>query len=129
MRNVYFLFVMINVAALTAGSVHAAPSSALDKQLHSERSATSAGGQFLGRRHDRQPASSMSANPGNKVFIDKQEIMGRALTNGPRSAFSLNGHSFNNVRVRGPGPAIVGGPTNKTRITASINGTGLKRKW
>jgi hypothetical protein len=128
MKTAHFLLAIVGFALFAWRPVYADPSSTANEQP-SSGSTTTVSGDSADAGNNRQPASDLSARASRKAFFDKKQANGHALSIGAPRALSLNGRLLKIVRVRGPSLAIVGGPSNKTKITASVNGTGMNRKW
>jgi len=126
MKTAHFLLAIVGFAVSAWGPVYADPSSTSNEQPASGSAANTVSGNPADAG---QPASNIPARATHKAFIDKKNANGHPRSIGALSARSLNGLLLKNVRVRGPSPAIVGEPSNKTKITASVNGTGMSRKW
>jgi hypothetical protein len=110
---------MIGVMVIACGLVHAAPSSASDDQARSGNPTVAAGNHSLDAAHKNQIGLGLSG-PTPKTYIHRKPANVRVLPIGTRK----------NLRLRGPGPAIIGGgPSSKAKTTASITGTGMNRKW
>jgi hypothetical protein len=75
-----------------------------------------------------QPGSDKSGGPAKRGFI-RHERVNSAVSPGPLNVIRPGVPSLNNVRHRGPNPAVVGGSTNAGgRNTGTIDGTRVHRK-
>jgi hypothetical protein len=123
------LLKMIGVAVLVCGAIYAAPSSASEGQAASKSPTAAIGGHSFEVTHRNRVGQSPTTGVKHEAFIYKKSINSHALPIGTPSFFPFGGRLPKNVRFRGPGLAIVGGPSSKSKTTASIDGTQMSRKW
>lgn len=97
----------IGVMVIAYGTIHAAPPAA------------AAGNHSLDAARKNRIGPSLRGSK-HEASIHQNPAAGRALLIGTPK----------NLRLRRPSPAIIGGgPSSNAKTTASINGTGMNRKW